>query len=63
MADQKKSKSFKKKYRNLGLIVGVISMWIMFFVVYFGVMNDNSALTNSGMGAMAILLAFMIYFL
>ena len=63
MTDQKKSKCFKKKYKNVGLIVGVIGMWIMFFAVYFGVMNDNTPLTNFGMGVMAILLAFMIYFL
>lgn len=63
MTDQKKTRSFKKKYRNLGLLIGVISMWIMFFVVYFGVMRDNAPFTNVGMGIMAIILAFMIYFL
>jgi uncharacterized membrane protein len=63
MAEQKESKSFKKKYRNLSLIVGVIGMWIMFFVVYFGVINDNSILTKFGMGVMAIVLALTIYFL
>lgn len=50
----------KTRFSGKELLLGILGIWVMFFVVYFGLMSGHSMFTTLGMAITGILMAYVI---
>lgn len=53
-------RNFKTKFSGKELLLGILGIWVMFFLIYFGLMSEYTLLTAVGMGITGILMAYVV---
>ncbi|HHX95386.1 MAG TPA: hypothetical protein GX691_06185 [Clostridia bacterium] len=53
-------RKLKMRYAGKELLLGILGIWIMFFLIYFGLLSEHTLLIAAGMGFIGILMAYVV---
>ena len=54
---------FRKYDDNKKLFSAILIMWLSAFLLYIGVISDNSLITNASMSIVALICLFAVFFI